>query len=612
MAAVNTGEPPETSFPRLLRGLWGHLNRRRQWQTTVVTVLMACSAFAEVITLGTVVPFIAVLVEPERAMAFGPVSRIPEWIGLTSTDQLVFLLAGAFVAAALMAAALRFLVLWATTRLAMATGAELAAKAFEHTLHQPYEVHVHRHSSEVTSGVVQKVETVVYGMLLPLQTLFGSVLTLISVTVALVLIDSQIAMAAVLLVGGGYLLITWAVKGTLLRNGRQIAVDQVRVLKILQESIGGIRQVMIDGTQRVFLEEFKGSDGRLRRSQASNSIIQQSPRLFMEGISMTLIVVLVMVLHGREGGLVSNLPELTAFAIAGQRMLPVGQQCYTTVSIMMGYQPVLSEALVILDQPISRAERFEKSDRFPFSSALECSGLSFRYSDDKPWVLDGIDLRIPKGSTVGLVGETGSGKSTLLDLMMGLLRPTAGALTVDGVQLDSEVIGAWRQSIAHVPQEVFLTDSSLAENIAFGVPRDQIDHQRVRESARLAQIDGFIMAEPDGYSTRVGERGVRLSGGQRQRIGIARALHKGVSVLILDEATSALDSVTERSVLRQIDDFDKGLTVVMVAHRLSTLRNCDQIIELRDGRIVASGRFEDLLESSGSFREMARSSTETE
>ncbi len=608
---MNTGQSSETSFPRLLRGLWGHLSRRRQWQTLVVTILMVCSAFAEVITLGTVVPFIAVLVEPERAMTFGLVARVAEWVGITSADQLVFPLAGVFLATALMAAALRLLVLWATTRLAMASGAELAVKAFERNLYQPYEVHVHRHSSEVTSGIIQKVESVVSGMLFPLQTAAGSVLTLVSVTVALVMIDSQIAMAAVLLVGGGYFLITRVVRGRLLRNGRQIAVGQVRVLKILQESIGGIRQVLIDGTQRVFLEEFKDSDGRLRRSQASNSIIQQSPRLFMEGISMTLIVVLVMVLHGREGGLVSNLPELTAFAVAGQRMLPISQQCYTTVSTMLAYQPAFSEALTILDQPVSRAERFERSDPLPFTSALECSGLSFRYSDDEPWVLDGIDLKIPKGSTVGLVGETGSGKSTLLDLMMGLLRPTAGALTVDGVQLDSEVIGSWRRSIAHVPQDVFLVDSSIAENIAFGVPKDQIDHQRVRESARLAQIDDFIMAEPDGYRTLVGERGVRLSGGQRQRIGIARALHKGVSVLILDEATSALDSVTEGSVLRQIDDSGEGLTVVMVAHRLSTLRNCDQIFELRDGKIVASGRFEDLLESSGSFREMARSSTET-
>ena len=312
----------------------------------------------------------------------------------------------------------------------------------------------------------------------------------------------------------------------------------------------------------------------------------------MEGISMTLIVALVMVLHGREGGLVSNLPELTAFAVAGQRMLPISQQCYTTVSTMLAYQPVFSEALMILDQPVSRAERFEGSDPLPFTSALECSGLSFRYSDDEPWVLDGIDLQIPKGSTVGLVGETGSGKSTLLDLMMGLLRPTAGTLTVDGVQLDSEVIGSWRRSIAHVPQDVFLVDSSIAENIAFGVPKDQIDHQRVRESARLAQIDDFIMAAPDGYRTLVGERGVRLSGGQRQRVAVARALVNNPALLLADEPTGNLDPGTSIDIMQLLARINAGgTTIVMATHEAGFVDQMKRrVIELRGGQMMRDER----------------------
>lgn len=605
-------EIEKVPFRRLVRGLWMHLERRRRWQVVAVTALMVASAFAEVMTLGTAVPFIAVLVEPERAMAFGPIARAAGWVGITSASQLVVPLAGAFVVAALAAVVLRLTVLWATTRLATAAGAELASKAFERTLYQPYEVHVQRHSSEVTSGVVQKVEAVVSGMLSPLQTAVGSALTLVSVAVALVAIDRQIAVSSVVIVGGAYLVITRSLKGRLSRNGRHIAVEQVGVLKILNESIGGIRELLLDGTQRVFVEQFKTSDGRLRRAQASNTVIQQAPRLLMEGIAMVLIVVLVLVLHGRQGGVIAHLPELTAFAVAGQRMLPISQQCYTTVATLLAFQPVLSEALAILDQTESPAERHERGEPVPFTTALTCSGLSFRYSAEKPLVLDGIDLEVPSGSTVGLVGETGSGKSTLLDLMMGLLQPSSGTLTVDGVPLGDETIGDWRQSVAHVPQDVFLMDTSIAENIAFGVPTDLIDHQRVRASAKRAQIDDFVMTEPEGYLTLVGERGVRLSGGQRQRIGIARALYKGAAVLIFDEATSALDSVTEGLVLKGIAGSGEGVTVVMVAHRLSTLRNCDQIIELRDGRIVASGRFEDLLESSGSFREMARSSTETE
>ncbi|MDG2426888.1 MAG: ABC transporter ATP-binding protein [Acidimicrobiales bacterium] len=600
-------ESEEIPFPGLLSGLWGHLNRRRQWQTLAVTILMFFSAFAEVITLGAVVPFIAVLVEPERALAFGPVPQVAEWFGITSGEELVFPLAGAFLVAALGAASLRFMVLWTTTRLAMATGAELATKAFEQTLYQPYDVHVRRHSSEVTSGVIQKVETIVHGMLVPLQQAAGSVLTLVSVTVALLLIDAQIALAAVVVIGGGYFLISRAVSGSLLRNGRHVAKTQVQVLKVIQESIGGIRDVLINGTQALFVDQFRRSDGQRRRSQASTEVLQQSPRLFMEAIVMILLVSLVMIIRGRDGGVVSNLPELAAFAVAGQRMLPISQQLYATVSTMKTFQPLLSGALKILDEPISEVERFERGDAFSFASSLECTELSFRYDKDEPWVLDKINLNIPKGSRVGLVGETGSGKSTLLDLMMGLLEPTSGTLTIDGVLLEGEVVRAWRSSIAHVSQDIFLLDSSFAENIAFGVPEDLIDYQLVRESARRAQIDSFIISEPDGYETIVGERGVRLSGGERQRVGVARALYRGAPVLILDEATSGLDSVTERLVLSEVTVSAAGTTVIMVAHRLSTLRDCDQIFEVKDGRIAASGRFEDLIKSSDSFREMARS-----
>lgn len=603
-------ESQVTPFYELSKGLWGHLNRRRQWQTLAVTILMVVSAFAEVLTLGAVVPFIAVLVEPERVLAFGPVSQVADWFGIASADDLVLPLAGAFLAAAIVGATLRFVVLWTTNRLAMATGGELAAKAFEQTLYQPYEVHVRRHSSEVTSGVIQKVEIVVQGMLIPIQMAAGSVLTLVSVTVALLLIDVQVAGAAVALIGGGYLLISRGVSGRLLRNGRQVAVTQVQVLKVIQESIGGIRDILINGIQALFVDEFKNSDGQRRRSQASTAVLQQSPRLLMELLVMILLVALVLIVNGREGGIVSNLPELGAFAVAGQRMLPISQQFYTTVSTMKTFQPLLSEALDILDEPVSEVERFARGDAFLFASSLECTELSFRYSEDEPWVLNGVNLKIPKGSRVGLVGETGSGKSTLLDLMMGLLQPTSGTLTIDGVPLDGEVVRSWRSSIAHVSQEIFLLDSSIAENIAFGIPKKLIDLDLVSESARIAELTDFIAAQPNGYQTTVGERGVRISGGQRQRIGIARALYKGASVLIMDEATSALDSVTERAVLRQITESGIGTTVVMVAHRLSTLRNCNQILELQDGQIVAAGGFEELMESSDSFRQMARSSTD--
>lgn len=598
--------PAEMSLPHLLRGLWGHLERRRQWQTLAITVLMVSSAFAEVVTLGTVVPFITVLIEPERVMIIRPVAQVAEWLGIRSADQLVAPMAAVFVSAALAAVAIRLLVVWATTRLAMVTGAELAVKAFEISLYQPYQVHVRRHSSDVTSGVIQKVEAVVSGMISPLQTAVGSIITLLSVTLALVAIDSEVAMVTVVVFASGYLVTTKVFKGRLLQNGRTIARGQTKVIRILQESLGGIREVLIDGTQRVFVGQFRESDGRLRRAQASNSIIQQSPRILMEGLAIVLIVSLVLVLDRREGSIAANLPVLGAFALGGQRLLPLSHQCYASVTTILANKSVLSEALGFLDDSSEENERFQISDPVEIESALECLDLTFRYEGGEPFVLQGVNLRIEKGTTVGLVGETGSGKSTLLDLLMGLLRPTSGSVIVDGSPLEGDNVGAWRRGIAHVPQHIYLSDASIAQNIAFGVPDEQIDMNLIRESARLARVDGFVGGEAMNYETQVGERGVRLSGGQRQRIGIARALYKGVSVLILDEATSALDSVTERSVLEGMSASGEGITVVMVAHRLSTLRGCDRIFEIGDGRIVAEGRFEELLEQSASFRKMAQ------
>jgi len=601
----------DMSLLRLLRRLWSHMERRRRWQTLAVTVLMVSSAFAEVVSLGTVVPFITVLIEPERVMAIGPVAQAAEWAGIGSADQLVALLAAAFVSATLAAVAIRLMVVWTTTRLAMVTGAELASKAFEISLYQPYQAHVRRHSSEVTSGVIQKVEAVVSGMISPLQTAIGSIITLLSVMAALVAIDSEVALVTVVVVVSGYLVATKLFKGRLLQNGRTIATGQTQVIRILQESIGGIREVLIDGTQEVFVGQFRDADGRLRRAQASNSIIQQTPRILMEGLAIVLIVALVLVLDRREGSFAANLPVLGAFAFGGQRLLPLSQQCYATVTTVLASKPVLLEALGFLDDSFDEAERFQIGDPVELESALECVELTFRYEGSEPFVLNGIHLRVEKGATVGLVGETGSGKSTLLDLLMGLLRPTAGSVTVDGSPLDENNIGAWRRAIAHVPQDIYLIDASIAQNIAFGVPDRQIDMNLVRESARLARVDEFVQGEELNYETQIGERGIRLSGGQKQRIGIARALYKGAPVLILDEATSALDSVTERSVLKGIAASNEGMTVVMVAHRLSTLRGCDRIFEIGDGRIIAEGRFEELMEHSVSFREMAQSLPET-
>ena len=294
------------------------------------------------------------------------------------------------------------------------------------------------------------------------------------------------------------------------------------------------------------------------------------------------------------------MPLLGSLALGAQRLLPALQQTYSSWATIIGSQAILADTLDLLDQPLP-ADAVEPP---PAPLVLESSaclkGVRFRYSDDGPWVLDELDLTIRKGARVGIVGSTGSGKSTMLDLLMGLLTPTQGEVLVDGYAVTGQRLRAWQRTIAHVPQHIYLADASVAENIAFGIPRHSIDVRRVREAARRAQIAEFVESKPEGYDAFVGERGIRLSGGQRQRLGIARALYKQASVLVLDEATSALDNATDKSVMAAIEALDRDLTILLIAHRLTTVRRCDTIVQLENGRVVAQGSYDELMARSQS------------
>jgi ATP-binding cassette subfamily B protein len=318
----------------------------------------------------------------------------------------------------------------------------------------------------------------------------------------------------------------------------------------------------------------------MRRAEGSNSFILQSPKFGMEALGMVLIAGLAFTFRRAPGGLSSAIPVLGAIALGAQRLMPALQQAYWAWSSLIGSEASLRDTMRLLDQELPAHAGKPNPAPMPFEREIELRDLGFRYGPAAPWVLRHLDLRIPRGSRVGFKGTTGSGKSTLIDLVMGLLDPTEGALLVDGQPIDDANRRAWQVRIAHVPQSIFLADTSIAENIAFGVPGSRIDMEKVREAARQAHIAADIESWPEGFSTRVGERGVRLSGGQRQRIGIARALYKRASVIIFDEATSALDSDTEESVMRSIDGLGQDLTLLIVAHRLSTLRGCDRIVEV--------------------------------
>lgn len=596
---------PRSDLLNQLLRLWRHTAPRRHRQFFFLLGLMLLSAVAEVLSLGAVFPFLAVLVSPERVFEQPVVARVAQTFGWASGADLVLPLTILFSVAVLVAGAIRLLVLWVTNRFCFAVGIDLSINTYQRTLYQPYPVHVARNSSEVISGITGKISTVVLSVLMPGLLFVSSLVVLLSMVALLLAIDPRVAIWSAVGFGGSYAVVTLLSRRRLDQNSGRIAAAQSALQKTLQEGLGGIRDVLLDGTQSVYVEAYHRADRSLRMAQGSNTFISVSPRPAMEALGMGLMAMIAYAAVTQPGGISTALPVLGALALGAQRLIPAFQQTYASWSTIAGSRASLSDTLDLLDQPLPPEASEPPPPPLPFRESIRFEDVRFRYSPDGPWVLDQLDFTIPKGARVGIVGATGSGKSTVVDLLMGLLEPTSGHLVIDRQPLARSGKRAWQRNIAHVPQTVYLADASLAENIAFGVPKKDIDMTRVRKVAAQAQISDFIESSADGYDAMVGERGVRLSGGQRQRIGIARALYKNATVLVFDEATSALDTVTELAVMDAISALERDLTILIVAHRLTTIRACDPIVELRHGRVAGLGSFDELLRQSKTFGAMA-------
>ncbi len=583
---------PPLSTRSLLLEIWRHLSRRRRLQLGAALLLMLASGVAEVGSLAAVVPFLAVLSDPQRLWQLPLVRSVAAGLGISAAQNLLLPVTLLFGLAAVLAAAVRLLNLWLNGRLAAAIGSDLSCDAYQRTLYQPYAVHVQRNSSGVITGITTQTLQVVLVMNATLQLVTAAVVAL-GLLGALLAIDWPVACTAMTVFGTAYGLLSVTARRQLVANSRLVADASELQIKVLQEGLGAIRDVLLDGNQATYLAIYRQADLPMRERQAQSTFLGAFPRYSLEALGLVLIALLALLLSWQRGGSSAVIPLMGTLALGSQRLLPALQQMYGSWALIKARQSAVVDVLTMLQQPIPRQFLQPSPPPLPLSQAVQLERLRFRYGPDAPWVLDGIDLEIRRGERIGLIGSTGSGKSTLVDLLMSLLEPTDGRILIDGANLHDSVrperLAAWRATIAHVPQTIFLADSSIAENIAFGIPKEQIDLERVQQAAERAQIVGFIESSTDGYDTFVGERGVRLSGGQRQRIGIARALYKQASVIVLDEATSALDTATEDAVMAALEGLSRELTVVMIAHRLSTVQRCDRVIRLAKGRIQAQG-----------------------
>ena len=546
---------------------------------------MITASLFEAISIGSVIPFMTIVANQNSLPKGHGFNVIGEAASFFNSVNFLGVATILFCAIFITSGLIRLALLHYSTKVSFQVGADLGSRLYKGILNQPYIFHLSHNSSEVIDGVINKSNAVIYQIINPILTGVTAIFMIGVTTIVLLLSEPIIAIFALSFFGVMYFLIAHFVRVRLVSNSLEISKSSHHAIKALQEGVGGIRDVIIYGAQNVHCDSYQQADARLRRAQSQNQFIASAPKFIVEMLGMVFIATLMYALYEKVGDIASALPVLGVLVVAAQRLMPSMQQAYQAWSTIKGSQASLSEVLSLLDMTSLGEISSSSSVALDFDRFIELVNVSFRYDSDRDLVIQDVNIAIPKGSRVAIVGVTGGGKSTLLDLLMGLTFPTEGVLKVDGISVTSDNAKDWRRKISHVPQSIFLLDATLAENIAFGSGSKAIDMDRVEFVAKQAQLDEEINSWPLKYQTPVGERGVRLSGGQRQRLGIARALYRDADVLILDEATSALDSNTELRLMNEINRVSPKITIIMVAHRLTSLRNVSCTYELVNGSL---------------------------
>lgn len=576
--------------------LWKYLNDKIKYKFAYLMILMIGSSIAEVISIGAVIPFLGVMTEPEKIYKMEFVRPVLNFLNITSVHSLLLPITLIFILIIVISGLLRVALLWFQTSLGHGIGADISKRMYENVLNRKYEEFVMNNSSQYISAIVTKADGVVHEIVIPSLTLASAIFIIIAVVSVLFVLEPIVAAMSFIGFGLIYALVVVLTKKKLAAYGSEISKKQVELIKVLQEGFGGIRDVILDGSQEVFTSAYKMADNPLRLAKSNVQIISGCPRYAIEAFGMVAIACLAYFLVEKKYGISGALPILGAMALGAQRLLPLMQQVYSSWAVMRSGKKNLDDVLSLLENQKKNKKNTE--DSICFNNSISLRNVTFAYGNTKGvYAIKGIDLEIKKGAKIGIIGETGSGKSTLIDILMGLLLPSKGLFAVDDVVINEENVGSWQKLLSHVPQEIYLSDGTISENIAFGKDVANIDNDRLKEAIEKSQLLEYVNSLPQKELSPVGERGVRLSGGQRQRIGIARALYRKSEVIILDEATSALDDKTEEKIIDAIQSMCKGTTIVMIAHRITTLRHCDSIYEIKDGQVIRSLTYGELLGS---------------
>lgn len=591
-----------------IRLIWGMFNRRERLQFAGLLILTLFMSIFEVLGVAVILPFLQILANPGSVAESAMLSWLRDLFGFETEAEIVTgfgILAFLVILASM---AVRGVATYVQIEFSLLRAYSIGTRLLRGYLGRPYLWFLTQHSADFGQALLDEVDRVIRESILPTVLFLSNLLVTLMIAGFIFVVEPAVAIVATVLLLTIYGAVYLIFRQPLARIGRdRFDVNRAR-FHTVHEATGGIKELKILGLERSVLERFQGPALRFAKLQSQGLLIGKMPRFALEAVSYGGFILLVLVIFWRSGGNMGEaLPLLGLIGMAGTKLFPALQQIYVNLSLLRLSTTSLEQLHQRLMSNPEPPEVPPQVAPFPKFARIRFEGIHFRYPGTDRSSLRDFSADINAQTTVGIVGGTGAGKTTLVDLLLGLLEPDEGQLRVDAIPIRGETVRSWQRKIGYVPQQIFLSDSTVAANIAFGVSPEQIDRAAVERAARIANLHDFVVTElPQGYDTEVGERGVRLSGGQRQRIGIARALYRDPDVLVFDEATSALDNLTERAVMEAVNNLGRQKTIIMIAHRLSTVRNCDKIFLLEKGRLVAEGTYDELVATNESFRRMAQ------
>ena len=581
------------------------LSKTERRETLVLLAMILVMSLLDVAGVASILPFITILGSPELVDTNPVLSWAYNYFGFTARSEFFFFLGGLVFITLITSLAWKTATQYKLLSFVFMREHSIGVRMFEGYLNQPYSWFLNRNSSELGKNLLSELRELLSKMLLPSINVISQGTVSLLMLIMLLIVDYKLALTVMAVLGLFYGTIYRAISKLLMRMGRMRYDSNRERFKVATESLFAIKEVKIGGVEDLYIQRFNNSAKVFAKNEAQLKTITALPRYALEAIAFGGMVLILLSVLDDKNGVSQILPIVALYAFAGYRLLPAMQALYSNLTSLRFSETIINELYKEIES-LGNVDKKKDKEDVSFLDKITLNNVSFNYPGTDRNILNNLSLTIPVNNMVGFVGLTGSGKTTLVDIILGLLEPQKGNLIVDGAEINSKNIINWQRKLGYVPQQISLIDASLAENIAFGIKKDEINMDTVQKVSRIANLHDFVNNNlKDGYNTAIGERGVKLSGGQRQRVGLARALYHNPSVLVLDEATSALDNTTERLVMESIKKLGQEITIIIIAHRLSTIRDCDIIYHLDKGNIVSKGTYKELLDSDKKFFKMA-------